>query len=137
MKKIKESIKKWLGIENYSQEIALIHSVNELQDRKIKELNGVIVTSERADQLHRAAQYTINQVEKLKEYFQLGADVHMSPGDSWAVFCIGGKTEYVRFVRLNASEIRGLMEFIKHFPASREDKFIDLPHGLKKEFFEI
>lgn len=140
---IKNKLREWLGInENYNQHgqnnasIYLIKERMKKLDRKVKECKLPQENIKNINQTISDLSQTRMNIESLVDHFELGVDVH-THGDSWAVFCIGGKMEYVRFVRLPYKDIMSLSHFIKQFPASRDDKFIDLPHGMRKEFFEF
>jgi len=61
----------------------------------------------------------------------IGTDVcKPDQGHSWAVVCIEGKMNIVKFVDLNRQDARGILEYLKHFEAGRH--CIDTPY---KEMF--
>lgn len=83
-----------------------------------------------------------DQIRRLREEFDVfreatgvGVDVSiqeskMSP--SWAVICINGSKDYVRFVELPAGEIREVGKFLRQFERSRYA--IDCPPNMPKAF---
>lgn len=60
----------------------------------------------------------------------VGIDIELYPNDySWAVVCIKGRPEYVKFIPLNHKDARDIMIFLKHFEYS--DRVIDSPFAFK------
>jgi len=65
----------------------------------------------------------------LESVVSIGADV--VPYDhrgSWAVVCIEGKVNRIKFVNLNRANVEDIMRFLKHYEAGRHT--IDSPFGL-------
>ena len=57
----------------------------------------------------------------------IGTDVHYNERQcSWAVICIEGKVNIVKFVELNRMDAMAIMRFLKQFEAGRH--CIDAPH---------
>lgn len=55
----------------------------------------------------------------------------MSPyGRSWAVICVEGNINIVKFIDLDTKDARDVLDFLKHFEAGRH--CIDVPY---KEMF--
>lgn len=61
----------------------------------------------------------------IKSTCDIGVDVHERT-DSWAVICIAGKKEYVKFVKLESRDARDVMHFLKRFEPSNS-RLIDAP----------
>jgi len=140
---LRSKLRKWLGVkENYNlhgQNYSSIFLMKERMQKLERKVKACKLPQENIENINKTISdlsQTRMNIENLVDHFQLGVDVHPH-GDSWAVFCIGGKMEYVRFVKLPQKDIMSLNSFIKQFPASRDDKFLDLPHGMRKEFFKF
>ncbi len=58
------------------------------------------------------------QVQEMKSLFQVGVDFKPA-GGSWAVICVGGDRDYIRFAKLPGKEIRTLKRFLDQFPLER------------------
>jgi hypothetical protein len=72
--------------------------------------------------------------EEFKRLIDLGVDVHVHPKGqpSWAIFCIAGKTEYIRFVELKPQDLRSLREWLRHFEGT--NRIFDHPPGMEGWF---
>ena len=57
-----------------------------------------------------------DQLKEVKALFQVGVDFRPT-GGSWAVVCVGGDRDYIRFAKLPGKEIKTLMRFLAQFPA--------------------
>lgn len=69
-----------------------------------------------------------NTVENI---VHIGTDVYQPDrGHSWAVVCIEGKMNFVKFIDLNRKDARDIFYFLKHFESGRH--CIDAPY---KEMF--
>ena len=68
----------------------------------------------------------------------IGTDVcQEGAGHSWAVVCVEGKINIVKFVDLNRKDTREIFDFLKHFEGGRH--CIDIPYKemFMKEFFKF
>lgn len=79
-----------------------------------------------------------NQIEALNRTLQsvvsLGADVvrnEYKHNGSWAVVCIEGKHNIVKFINLYGADYRYILDFLKQFECSR--RVIDAPPGVMFE----
>lgn len=65
---------------------------------------------------------TLNEVNEMKSLYQqitnVGVDVDYHDKNSWAVICIDGHPEYVKFVDLRESEARDIKNFLRRFEKS-------------------
>lgn len=72
---------------------------------------------------------TLNEVNEMKSLHQritnVGVDVDYHGKNSWAVVCIDGHPEYVKFVDLKESEARDIENFLRRF--ERSNIVVDSP----------
>ena len=94
--KLKNKIREWLSID-------LIEAENK---RLVRELE---LTTERND-------YIQIQIENINKLFSVGVDVDMRDRHhSWAVVCMEGKPDYVKFIDLSRSEVKDVRNFLRQF----------------------
>jgi hypothetical protein len=122
MNKIKEIIKNWLFKEE-------INKINHILNNQ-KELENAIV--EARDNYWTAYNSLIDSRDMVGRCLDIGVD-HGIKEPSWAVVCIKGKPESVRFMRLDAQTAREVRDFLKRFSAS--NVIFDSPFD--REFFRI
>lgn len=57
-----------------------------------------------------------DQYRLVTDLMQVGVDHHVyNPTNNWAVICVGGKNEYVRFARFEARDMREVQSFLKRY----------------------
>ena len=67
----------------------------------------------------------------LTQFVDIGVDVGFHSDDhSWAVICIAGKPEYVKFMPLEYKDAKCVLDFLKQFQYSRQ--VIDSPFAFKE-----
>lgn len=144
--KLKEKIKKWLFADD-------VKKINTLED-KVKSLE---VVHKKFDDWFNAADrmYNLSHEAKtncenaqnelvecrklLNQICDVGVDVGFRDEDhSWAVICIEGHPEYVKFLPLNHGDARDVLRFLKQFEYSRQviDSPIAFKGILKNRFLE-
>lgn len=95
----------------------------------------------------RCAAIQLNNAEKeieecrrlLTQFIDIGVNVGFHTEEhSWAVICIAGKQEYVKFLPLNSGDARDVLRFLKQFEYSRQiiDSPLAFKNILKNEFLE-
>ena len=125
---IKNKIKEWL----FKDELLEINKLNEKHN---------ILQNDFLDAKNRLkeAQYAYREAYKLSEDAQklvnsivdVGTDIGFRSDDhSWAVICIQGKTDYVKFMPLQHKDARDVAEFLKNFKYS--NRCTDSPFGYKE-----
>lgn len=79
--------------------------------------------------------YNYKQAKKIvDDIVQVGVDIDLyDPNSNWAVICIGGNTDYVRFIDMRGDNIRDISSFLRKFEATSLK--VDAPYNLKKEAF--
>lgn len=119
--KIKEKIKEWL----FSDEMLRIKQL----EKQVEESTNRL----------RVATNQLNESEKeieecrrlLTQFVDVGVDVEYHPDDySWAVICIAGRPEYVKFMPLNHRDAESVLHFLKQFQYSRQ--VIDSPIAFRE-----
>jgi len=77
-------------------------------------------------------QDSVNAIHNtIENVIHIGTDVYQpNQGHSWAVVCVEGKMNLVKFVDLNRQDARDVLDFLKRYEAGRH--CIDTPY---KEFF--
>jgi hypothetical protein len=63
----------------------------------------------------------------LNSHLEIGVDIHPRSKTSWAVICLDGKPEYVKFIALNNRDIRDIAMFLKQYQGSHN--IVDSPFG--------
>ena len=119
--KIKEKIKEWL----FSSEMIRIKQL----EKQIEESTNRL----------RLASIQLGNSEKeieecrrlLTQFVDMGVDVGFhSDNHSWAVICIAGKPEYVKFMPLAHKDAKCVLDFLKQFQYSRQ--VVDSPFAFKE-----
>ena len=123
MTNIKALIKNWL----FKEEIEKLNNIFQKQQK----LEDAIV--EARENYNRAYNSLTDTKEILAGCLDVGVDHNVRYGDSWAVICIKGKPETVRFIVLESQTAREMHEFLKRFEQS--NVIFDSPFS--KEFFRI
>lgn len=125
MRWLKEKIKQWLRKEVLKEEI--------------QKLNQAQACYNRASYLCEESLENNREMQKMfNEITDVAVDVNFKEEHSWAVVCIAGRPEYVKFIPLNNSDARTVIEFLKNFQYSKH--IIDSPlrfrHMLSDYFCE-
>jgi len=100
---MKKLLKKWLGIADIENRLLEQLTKNELQDQKIKQL-----------------QYKISEFEKL---VNIGVDVNMIKSPSWAIVCLRGNPDTVKYFEFDKNEAKSIADFMSRY--SRANQIID------------
>ena len=118
--KIKEKIKEWL----FSSEMLRIKQL----EKQIEESTNRL----------RLASIQLGNSEKeieecrrlLTQFVDMGVDVGFHSDDhSWAVICIAGKPEYVKFMPLAHKDAKCVLDFLKQFQYSSDgDSWFEVIH---------
>ncbi len=117
--KIKDKIKNWLLSEE-------IERLNYLE----KSFNNAIYSMQVAANQFSDGQKELEECRKLiTEICDVGVDVGFYEDHSWAVVCVAGNPEYVKFVPLNSRDTRAVIDFLKQFEYSK--RIVDSPLAFK------
>ena len=127
--KLKEKIRKWL-LEILQPDIdTLKNEINE----STTELR---FAKNNCNEAARQCQISIQQNKEMKKMYNQLTDVAVDVGfhdseHSWAVVCIAGRPEYVKFIPLSRADARTVMNFLRQFQYSR--LIVDSPLRFKDE----
>lgn len=127
--KLKEKIRKWL-LEILQPDIdALKNEINE----STTELR---FAKNNCNEAARQCQISTQQNEEMKKMYNHITDVAVDVGfhdseHSWAVVCVEGRSEYVKFIPLSGADARTVMNFLRQFQYSK--LIVDSPLRFKDE----
>lgn len=146
--RLREKIKKWLfeedfkKLEQLSEELQSVKMILWETEKLIKPAalnydnaktchDNSIKLLENAEKSYRVAETLAEDCKKLmNSVCDVGVDVGFHGDDhSWAVVCIQGKPEYVKFVPLGHNDARDVLHFLKRFQYS--NRVIDSPFGYR------
>ncbi len=126
--KLKNKLRNWLlndefkKIENLELQISSL--VNMQQDAIEKYTEAKSSLSTATIELHQCRRL-------MNKICDVGIDVGFHSDDhSWAVICIAGRPEYVKFLPLKHKDTMEIVRFLKQFQYS--NKVIDSPFGFKE-----
>lgn len=134
--KLKEKLKNWL----FADEIKKINSIERtIEDSVHRFRMASVQLGDAENQLH-SAEKEIEECRRLiTQLVDVGVDVGFHTEEhSWAVICIAGHPEYVKFLPLTHRDARGVLDFLKQFQYSRQviDSPIAFKSMLKDRFLE-
>lgn len=114
--KLKNKIKEWL----FGSEIQRINSMEKSNEDAVHRLRMASV------QLGNSQKELEECRKLLTQFCEIGTDVGFLDNEhSWAVICIAGKPEYVKFMPLNNRDAHDVLNFLKQFQYSKH--VIDSP----------
>jgi len=114
MKSIKESLMESLKNWLFKSEL---ESLNELLKQQWKHSNQIDCLYEDRRQMYAAINSYESARDMVARCLDIGVDIGIKDS-SWAVVCLKGKSETVRFMRLNPDSAREMRDFLRHFKAS-------------------
>ncbi len=127
--KLKEKIRKWL-LEILQPDIDALKN-------EIDESNTTLkIAQSNCDEAARQCQISTKQNEEMKKMYNEITDVAVDVGfhdseHSWAVVCVKGRPEYVKFIPLSRADARTVMNFLRQFQYSQ--LIVDSPLRFKDE----
>ena len=128
--KIKEKLRNWL----FKEEIADIKIIRKNYDKHMLSLERAKALTDEARDEHRKSRDLLTDCHKfMNSICDVGTDIGFRSSDhSWAVICIHGKKDYIKFVDMHQSDIRTIANFLKKFEYS--NRVTDSP--INKEHIE-
>ena len=135
--KLKEKLKTWLLKEELADIEKLKRETEEIKstyDECLRELHQGYAKIRDAADLHDKSHILLEDCRKfMNSICDVGTDVgYMSNDHSWAVICIHGKMDYVKFIDMSHRDIMEISRFLKNFEYS--NRVTDSP--LQKVFIE-
>ena len=130
--KLKEKLKKWLFADEFKK-IEVLETCYKDQIEWCQErADDVYRASERARLSYQQAEREVEECRRLiTQFIDVGVDVGFQSDDhSWAVVCIAGKPEYVKFLPLTGGDARDVLSFLKRFEYSKH--IIDSPIAFRR-----
>ena len=127
--KLKEKIRKWL-LEILQPDIDALKN-------EIDESNATLkIAQSNCNDATRQLKISIQQNKEMKKMYNQITDVAVDVGfhdqyHSWAVVCVAGRPEYVKFMPLSGADARTVMNFLRQFQYSR--LIVDSPLRFKDE----
>lgn len=114
--RLKEKLKQWL----FCEEINDIQSIKEQSEMLFKEIRTANGNAQQAEILHKQSAQLLDECHKfMNSICDVGTDMGFQSTDhSWAVICVHGKIDYVKFVDMSQKDIREIVNFLKCFEDS-------------------
>lgn len=126
---IKDKMKKWLfgkEIEEFNQ--SLIEYECKISDVELECHKARSAAINALKELTEVKEEFINCKKLMNSICEVGVDVHRLPHEqSWAVICVHGKMDYVKFCRFSPGDLRQLRDFLRRFEYS--NRVVDAPSG--------
>lgn len=114
--KLKDKLKNWL----FKEELNDIQETKAKYDELLKSVEQANAMTKEAQAMHNESRALLTDCRKfMNSICDVGTDVGFKSGDhSWAVICVHGKKDYVKFVDMHQSDIRTIVNFLKKFEYS-------------------
>lgn len=136
--KFKEKIKRWLFADEIKR-IETLEDIHKKCDDWFNVADRMYSLSADAKKSYDEAQKQLIECKKLlNQICDVGVDVGgVGEEHSWAVVCVAGRPEYVKFIPLNRGDARQVIDFLKHFQYSKHviDSPIAFRNILKRKMF--
>lgn len=133
--KIKDKLKKWLLSDELLRIKELECTHKELENSVSKAIDLLDKAYDNYAKAESVAENTVKLADDCRKLMNdicdVGVDVARDEYHSWAVVCIHGKMDFMKFVPLNHSDIREVVQFLKRFEYSK--RVVDSPfayHGM-------
>ena len=142
--RLKERLKQWLFKEDLKEikdklkEIeAKIDPLQSTYEGCLQQMNHCYFKLREATDLHNKSHVLLEDCRKfMNSICDVGTDIGFKDSDhSWAVICIHGKMDYVKFVDMSQRDIRSIADFLKNFEYS--SRIIDSPLYYRKAFEDL
>ncbi len=126
--KIKDKIKEWL----FSDELKDIQKLKNNYDCLKSVTQNSLVLLNDAKEKQKESYELLNECRKtMNSVCDIGTDIGFHSNDhSWAVICIHGKIDYVKFIPMKQKDIMEILRFLKRFEWS--NRVTDSPFGFKE-----
>lgn len=114
--KLKDKLKNWL----FKEELNDIKQIKKNYDELLNSVERAHALTDEARTMHDKSHALLSDCHKfMNSICNVGTDVGFRSNDhSWAVICVHGKMDYVKFVDMHQSDIRTIVSFLKNFKHS-------------------
>ena len=114
--KIKEKFKNWL----FKEELNDIKETKEKYDELLKTVDKAYRMLGEAKEMHDKSHTLLSDCHKfMNSICDVDTDIGYKDNEhSWAVVCIHGKMDYVKFIDMSQADIRTISRFLKEFEYS-------------------
>lgn len=134
--KLKEKIKQWL----LKDELDKFKEYEDLCRNAYSELEKATAKYQLSDIRLQNSTEVVNEGIKLNKQLKemvtpildVGLDYGMYEDHSWAVVCVKGKPEYVKFMPLDSKDTRTIINFLKQF--NKDSRIVDSPLAFRNMF---
>ena len=132
--KLRNKLRCWL----FKEELNKLNSIEKELGQSLERLTLATIQAGKANELSKESYETNVQLQKLiTPLLDVGTDMGFRDDHSWAVVCVKGKPEYVKFVSLEHKDTREIIDFLKRYDKSNH--VIDSPFAfrdmIRKELF--
>jgi hypothetical protein len=123
---IKEKIKNWL----FADELKDIQELKNQYEHIIKkyEYSESLLTEARKEHM-KSRDIIVDCHKYMNSICDVGTDIGLYNDHSWAVICIHGKIDYVRFIDMRREDVMTITKFLKNFEYS--NRVTDSPLNYK------
>lgn len=128
--KIKEKLRNWLFKEEFNEiekikdglnsVAANVDAIQATYDQCLQRMNQGYIKIRDAADLHDKSHILLEDCRKfMNSICDVGTDVGFKSNDhSWAIICVHGKVDYVKFVDMSHRDIMEIAQFLKKFEYS-------------------
>lgn len=131
--RIKRKIKNWL----LSDELKDIEQLKTQYEHiiKIYDHSEALLTEARKEHM-KSRDIVVDCQKMMNSICDVGTDVGFYSDDhSWAVICVHGKVDYVRFIDMRREDVMSIVKFLKNFEYA--NRITDSPLGYKAMFEDM
>lgn len=128
--KLKDKLRKWLFSEELGELRADIDYVkNEYEWLKSVTSGSINLFNKARSDCNSATKEIKECKEMMNQICNVGVDVARDEYHSWAVICVHGKMDFLKFVPLNNSDVREVSQLLKRFEYSK--RVVDSPFAYR------
>ena len=114
--KLKDKLKNWL----FKEELNDIKETKKKYDALFESVEQAQAMTREARAMHGKSTELLEDCRKfMNSICDVGTDIGFRSNDhSWAVICVHGQKDYIKFVDMHQSDIRSIASFLKKFEYS-------------------
>lgn len=114
-----KKLTEWLELENIKSTIKENYRIS---------IKNTGILEDRICRISDKTNLNQSQIHNINELFSVAADVGYQDHKNWAVICIEGKPNFVKFVDLTRGDVKGVQNFLRQFECSR--RVVDAPYHM-------